>query len=205
MRISSALLFGACLLFPAASTIGAQVNFETVPVGTQYGGSAGNVPGQVVLTQDSIAMSVEQFQLNTFTAFFRAEVGGTFDSQFPTTPLSMNNINAEFDFTNVGFNVNQVTIDYYYDGGGNNFSVNGQPIIELNSDFSSLSPNIAPGVTAIADEDSITLTGSIQSVLIGGQELGIDNIVAIPEPTSLLLLSGAALMCARRRNRSAKS
>jgi len=180
----------------------AKVDFETVPLGTSFGGTFGNNPGDVVLTQDGINMSVENFHLNTFTGFFKAQVGGQYDDAFPTTPLSMDNINAKFDFSGLGFAVTQVTLEYAEFGGGNNFAVNGGPIVEI-APLSSLSPDVAPGVTAVADDHSITLTGPISSFLIGGQELAIDNIVAVPEPATVALLavSGLAMGLHRRFRR----
>ncbi|MDO8629321.1 MAG: PEP-CTERM sorting domain-containing protein, partial [Phycisphaerales bacterium] len=61
---------------------------------------------------------------------------------------------------------------------------------------------IAPGVTASADSDSITLSGSVSRFLIGGQELAIDNIIAVPEPTCLALLGIGGLVLLRRVRRS---
>ena len=181
----------------------AQIDFESVPVGTKYGTGFGHVPGSVVLTQDGIQMSVENFHSGGSTLFFRAEVGGVYDAAFPTTPLSMDNINAKFDFSNVGFPVSSVSVEYFDDGGANNISVNGEPILEIPAfGLDSIPVNIALGVTATADGDSITLNGTIQSLLIGGQELAIDNIVAVPEPTALILLaSGGLALIARRRTK----
>ena len=47
--------------------LAATMEFESVPVGTKYGGDFGNVPGHVVLTENGIKMSVEQFFFQQFT------------------------------------------------------------------------------------------------------------------------------------------
>jgi len=178
------------------------VDFETVPVGTQWGQAFGNSPGEVVLTQDSIDMSVEQFFLGTFTGFNLAEVGGVYSEFFPTTHLALNNISVRFDFASLGFDVTEVTLDYQEFGGTDNFAVNGGTIFELAA-MTNLPFDVAPGVTASVTTDQVNLVGDIDSFLIGGQELGIDNITAIPEPATLALLGlGTAALLARRTRRT---
>lgn len=202
------------LAFALASLAGsvcaaATFDFENVPVGTRYGQQFGNTPGQVVLTQDGIRMSVENFFFTSqnFVGFARAEVGGSVDPFFPTRPIELDNINVRFDFTQLAFNVNRVSLEYLELGGLDNFSVNGQPIIET-APLNLLPSNVAPGVTLLNElldastgRSRITLTGDIDSVLIGGQEFGVDTIIAIPEPATIALLGvcGVALLVPRRR------
>lgn len=185
-----AFIFGS--FGAVASLSAAAINFDTspnLPVGTRYGTSEGTVPGTTVFTTaDGISMSVENFQLGSFTGFFSAEVQGPNQFVFPTNYLSLDNINVKFDFTNLAFPVSKVTLDYAEFGGGNNFSVNGGSIIEI-SPLTNLPTNIAPGVTATMTDSTITLNGAISNFLIGGQELNIDNIVAVPEPGTFLLLA----------------
>jgi hypothetical protein len=183
---------------PVRAGAPAVVDFETVPVGTQYGAAAGNFPGQVVLTQNGINMSVENFHLGGFTGFNLAEVGGAYDAFFPTTPLELNNISARFDFAGVGFDVNEVRLDYQEFGGSDNFSVNAGTLFELEA-LTNIPVNVAPGVTASVLSGEIRLLGNVDSFLIGGQELAIDNIRAIPEPGTALLLLLLSLGSSRRR------
>ena len=66
-----------------------------------------------------------------------------------------------------------------------------------------LPANVAPGVSALVTGDMITLTGVVNRFQIGGQELAIDTIVAVPEPATLGLLGlGAATLMLRRRRLS---
>ena len=185
-------------------------DFENVPVGTRYGQQFGSTPGQVVLTQDGISMSVESFFFTSqnFVGFARGEVGGNVDPLFPTRPLELDNMNVRFDFTQVGFDVTQVSLEYIELGGLDNFSVNGLPIIET-SPLSDLPSNIAGGGVSLLNElldpstgrSRITLFGDIDSVLVGGQEFGVDTIIAIPEPATIALLGvcGLAMVLHRRR------
>jgi hypothetical protein len=194
MQVGSKNVFAIVIgVFGAGATLCAStVDFDTspnLPVGTRYGTSEGTVSGTTVFTTaDGISMSVENFQLGNFTGFFRAEIEGPNQFVFPTNYLSLDNINVKFDFTNLSFPVSKVTLDYAEFGGGDNFAVNGGSLLQI-SPLTSLPMNIAPGVTATVTDSTITLNGAISSFLIGGQELNIDNIVAVPEPGTLLLLA----------------
>lgn len=185
----------------AAESLAQTVDFESVAPGTTFGQGYGNTPGEIVLTQEGIAMSVEEFFLGTFVGFVRAEVGGRYDDYFPTTPLELDNIGVRFDFADVGFDVNFVTLEYQEFGGGNNFAVNDEVLFQV-SPLTDLPTNVAPGVTASVDAGVITLVGDIDSFQIGGQELGIDNVTAVPEPASILLLALGGVALLHRRHKA---
>jgi len=178
----------------------AKIDFETVPVGTVYGEPANNTPGEIVLSQDGINMSVELFRYGGTVDFYRAEISGRYGGFFPTTPAELVQISLLFDFTNIGFDANLVTLDYMEFGGASNFSVNDHQTLEIDS-LGTVPTDIAPGVTAWVGPNSITLTGEIDRFLIGGQELAIDNVVVVPEPASLVLLGAAAAVGWCRRSR----
>ncbi len=206
VRLGCGLVLAISALFCQAAS-GATVDFESVPVGTKFGFTGGNDPGDVVLVQDAIAMSVEFLSIAPTVNFFQATVGGDFAPLMPTTPLSVNNIDLRFDFSGLGFNVTQVTVDFREFSGINDFRVN-DGVNHVVGTFSDLPSEVSPGVFAtvaahpnITDVEVITLTGaSIQSFQLGGQELVIDNIVATPEPgTALLLLCGCAAIARKRR------
>ena len=181
------------------TSFAATMDFDSVPLGTRYGGTAGHATNEVVLTEDGIEMSVVSFHLEGFTGFFEAEVGGRYRDFFPTTPLDINNISVRFDFANVNFEVDRVTVEFMEFGGAYNFAVNDQTIYELAS-LADIPANVTPDVTALVSDGLITLTGDVNAVRIGGQELAIDTIFAIPEPVTLILLSlaGAAVLGSRK-------
>lgn len=195
------LLLGL-VLATSSTSVAATVDFDGVPMGTRFGGAYGQSPGDIVLTQDGIDVSVEEFFLGSFTGFVRAEVGGQYAQSFPTPALDLDNISVRFDLSNLGFVATQVTLEYAEFGGSDNFSVNGAPIHTVAA-LTDLPAIVAPGVNAFVSEDTITLVGVVDSFQIGGQELAIDTIVAVPEPATVGLLGiGAATLMLRRRRRT---
>lgn len=181
-----------------APAFGSQVNFETLATGQTFGGGA-QVPGGFLFAQEGIQVTGETFRTGTFEDFNLATIRAPGTDSFASKHVFFDNINFGFDLTGVA-PVSDVTIEYHEFGGVNNFSVNGGLILELSS-MTSMPANVAPGVTASVDADSIHLSGPVSSFLIGGQELAVDNIVAVPEPTCLALLAaglGAGYIRRRR-------
>lgn len=204
------MLLSAIAVGATATTSFAQstMDFEGVSAGTVFGGMAvpPDMPGDFVLTQNGINMSVELYILGSFPDFFAAEVGANQVPGLPTQSLSLDNISVAFDFSDVGFEVGLVTLDFQDLGGTSNFSVNGSAL-HIISPLSDLPVNIAPGVTAEIVESTVRLTSiegtNITSIGIGGQELFIDNVVAVvPEPTTLVLLALGMGSLLRRRSGS---
>ena len=162
------------------------VDFEGTPTGTTYGTASGDSPGDVVLTQAGISMSAENFVLtaSSFTAFNEATIGA-FDTIFPANALTLNNISVTFDFSNLWFDVGQVSFDYADLGGEENIAVNGETLYEVAA-LSTVPTAIATNVTAHITEQAIaggvqgtvTLMGPVVTLTIGGQEFAIDNVVA---------------------------
>lgn len=192
----------AVALMAASTGFAVTMDFESAQVGTLYGGSAGHNPSEVVLSQEGIDMSVENFFLAGFTGFFEAEIGGRYQDFFPTTPLGLDNISVRFDFNNIGFEVDLMTMEFVEFGGEYNFAVNDGMVHQLAS-FEDIPGNVAPDVVALVSNGIITLEGDINAVRVGGQELAVDTVFAIPEPATLLLLclGGTAVLRTRRSGR----
>ncbi|UCE58551.1 MAG: PEP-CTERM sorting domain-containing protein [Phycisphaerales bacterium] len=191
----------AVLTLQGSTVLAAAVDFESVAVGTLWGESGGQHPGELVLVQNDISVYVEEFFFGGTAAFFEAETGGRYASFFDSTPLELNHISVLFDFANVGVEVNQVTFDYLYLGGVTNFAVNERITFMLDS-MEAIETHTAPGIAATVDDRFVTLTGNIDSFRIGGQELYIDNVTVIPEPATLLLLGVGGFWLMRRRVRT---
>ncbi len=191
LRTSSALLTAMVLLAVGPAAFAATVDFETLAAGSTYGTAAGNAPGDVILTQDDIQVSVEEFYLtaSSFTGFVEAEAGGQTATEFPTQPLSLNNISVKFDLSGVSFPVGYVSLQYVDLGGEENISVNGGTINEVAA-LTAVGAAVAPGVSLAVFENpiaggasgEIVLTGPVTSLTIGGQEFGIDDLIVAQDP-----------------------
>jgi hypothetical protein len=179
-------------------SLAATVDFESLPVGTKFGEAYSNIPGEIVLTEGGVDMSVEEFLLGSFVGFIKAETGGRYIDSFPTTPLELDNISVLFDYSGLDFDVTTVTLEYRDFGGASNLGINGQAIHQLDA-IIDIPAEVAPGVAASVADGTITLTGEISSLIIGGQELAIDNVVALPEPGTLGLLALGGVLLIRRR------
>lgn len=161
------------------------VDFEApLAVGTQYGTPVGQAPGTVIFTTNGIPVTIHNF---VFTSG-----GGTFNSAQIVTPpaafgsgqtMRTNNINLEFDFTAIGFQPREVRFDFLDQGGSENISVNGSPVFagELPA-----APNPIAGVNIVissgpatgGQKGTVTLTGVVKTLRIGGQEFWVDNVCA---------------------------
>jgi hypothetical protein len=207
----------ASLLFVSSVCSAATFDFEGVPLGTTYSVADGFNPGDVVLTNWNVDMSVEKFTEGAFVGFNFSEVSGhpgPPTSFFPiganpTQSLTTNNMNVKFDFTGVPFDVTGVSLDYVDLGGTENFEINALGRQEVGA-LSSLAPVAGYNITVTENPAPGGVTGTlkvealvgnrIDMLLIGGQEFGIDNVEKVPEPTSLALASLAGLAFVGHRN-----
>ena len=90
--------------------------------------------------------------------------------------------------------------DFVDFGGDENLVINGT-VLEL-PNFSA-APAVVAGVNVsvvppgVGTPGTVSLAGPLTSLAIGGQELGIDDVRfrVVPEPTTLLLASLAAVAC----------
>lgn len=209
-RISFALVVTVSLALTSslAEAQVAVVDFESLPVGTQFGGlPLPDSPGDLVFTEDGVGVRVDNFTLGAFVGFNIVEIGGFTDPSFPTTPATINNIRLDFDLSGLG-PVTGAAFEYADFGGDENLVINGT-VLEL-PDFSSapamvgaVSINVSPPMGG-SPIGQVSLSGPISSLAIGGQELGIDNVRFryVPEPTTLSLAGLGLVGCllSRRRN-----
>ncbi|MHC5108432.1 MAG: PEP-CTERM sorting domain-containing protein [Planctomycetota bacterium] len=198
-----------CLMGTASSASAQNVmDFEGPAIGTRYGASAGDLPGDVVLVEDGIQMSVENFTSMSGDFFFDATVGGDYQGFFPTTPLSLNNIDTRFDFTGLPLDTALVRLEFREFAGTVDFAINDGPKYVL-ADMVDLPTDLGNGINAVVGISPqyssifvITITGDdINSIQLGGQEFALDRITAhpVPEPTTLILLAAGGLAMVRRR------
>jgi hypothetical protein len=161
------------------------VGFEPpLAVGTQYGARAGHSSGDEILTTSGIAISVHEFTLlNGSTTFNEASIDVAPVAFGSNQSLRLNNINVEFDFTGIGALVREVDFEFLDLGGHENLSVNGSPMFvgELSSiggPLNGVTTSVVSTPVSGGQAGRVVLTGTIESVRIGGQELWIDNLCA---------------------------
>jgi hypothetical protein len=168
-------------------------------LGTEYGATAGHVPGDVVFAASDVEVAVAEFTIGAFVGFNVAQISGHPGPPVsffpvatnPTQSLTINNINMLFDFRAVPADVREVAFDYVDCGGSENFEINGLGRQEVLS-LSALGPvpgfavNVSEGPAPCGVQGRVEIVADpgrvISSVLIGGQEFGIDNLASAEEP-----------------------
>jgi hypothetical protein len=138
----------------------------------------------------------------------------TFGTPFGSAPAAYpNNLNLDIDFAGSVGRQRYVGILYSDSGGTLNLHVNGlqTDVPATANDFTAFDGMTINGVsvnvvTLGGSLGRIDLDGSIDRVVIGGQEAWFDNIrtIAIPEPATTTTLAAAVLVfcpCSRRRAR----
>ncbi len=183
----------AILLVGSSARASIIIDFEesSIPLGTVFGVSQGDATGDTMLTTpEGIVVSLELFHIGSAVDFFQVEVGGRYAAYFESTPIELNNISLRFEFGGLNFDVTEVTFEFAEFGGWTNFSVNDLTLFEQFSLYA-LPPMIAPGIHASVADNTVTLTADsgrrIDAFLVGGQELVIDSVVIVPEPSTLIL------------------
>ncbi len=165
------------------------VEFGPPPAaGTLWGAGAGHLPGQAVHSENGIKVYVQNFHWGGGAGTF-----GTATVDFPPYPFAngqaagTGNVNLQFYFGNLGWLPSKVYFSYLDEGGFENLSVNGSAfyIGEL-----SLAPPVVGGRNVnvwtgpgypTADEGWVQIDGgSIKHFTVGGQELWIDKVCAVP-------------------------
>ena len=163
------------------------VDFEPPLVaGTQYGQPVGQPNGTVIFTTNGIPVSIHDFVF--------VGSGGTFNlAQIEVAPVPFgsgqsirsNNINLEFNFSAIGFTPSQVTFEYLDLGGFENISVNGNPSPPFAGEFSAAPNPIGGAGIAVTStpvqggrSGTVTLTGAVTRLRVGGQELWLDQVCA---------------------------
>lgn len=178
MKKQNYLMILACLAMPFNLFSQNCVNFESLAPTAQFGNGI-NSQGEIIFTEDEIPVSVEFFEWSSGGGTFGTAtvIDGTSNFGSPQA-MWTSNINLEFNFFNVGFLPNRVTFDFTDSGGEENISVNGMPIYAGELMSAPMPSGISITFVDMGVHWRATLSGSINSLLIGGQEFAIDNVCA---------------------------
>ncbi|MEN8224729.1 MAG: T9SS type A sorting domain-containing protein [Bacteroidota bacterium] len=173
------------------------VDFEPLGLGTMYG-SGINSPGDVIFTQNSIPVMVDNFYyVGGGSTFGNAEV--TTASGIGTgQDMREGNINLIFDFMETGYWIDMVTFDFADYGGHENLSINGGTIYAGELTMMPSPPGFTISFNMSGSIGQCMIQGSVEKLLVGGQEFYIDNvcvhsIVGIPDPPGKLPSSSVKL------------
>lgn len=168
------------------------IGFEyTIEPGT-YGIATGYMPGNKLFTFKNGIVKLQNFRYSDGTeGFLNAVVSeepifnGDASELLNQHYIFPSNINLQFKFNQVSRGtVKQVCLNFVDGGGEENLSVNGDSIFIVRSFVELDGQEVAPGVVAHVElldsidfpAGTLCLTGTIDSFLIGGQELALDDI-----------------------------
>jgi hypothetical protein len=158
------------------------ITFDDLDIGTTYGEPAGQKPGELVYqSAEGVRVYVHDF--------LYSDEGGTFNTaginepspEFGSGPwIFFNNLNMEFDFSELPFEPRRVDFAFRDQGGNQNFSVNGS---DVHRQLLLEAPSPIGGVSWGWDQTDDgrffgMLDGTVERFLIGGQEFSLDTVCA---------------------------
>ncbi|MCB9284201.1 MAG: T9SS type A sorting domain-containing protein [Lewinellaceae bacterium] len=199
VRIFTFLLASFIFSFTAKAQTPICLDFEEIPIGTIYSPATGYAPGDSIFTEESVAVSVQEFDQGNGNMAFGSTVALDVPPNFTIgsgVVLLTNNMNLSFDFSGVSGPLLGIAFGFLDGGGLENLSVNGGDLFVVES-FSQLPTTVAPGVTAqviflpgvTPPVGTVILQGPVQSLTVGGQELVLDNfcfLIEEPNPDCVL-------------------
>jgi hypothetical protein len=164
--------------------------FEGLDQGAVFGQAGGDSPGDLIFTEAGVKVSVQEFDTGGGSVLFGNAL--VENDPFQTNPpingnyLFTSNINLAFDFSFLSQPVFAVRFGFVEQGGALNLQVNGGPLHIVNH-FSELPQEVAPGVTATIHQGAgndwgwVLLEGPVEMLMVGGQELSLDNFCYFQE------------------------
>ncbi len=173
-----------CVSKDSSSTCVDVSDNETQPLGAAWGPAYGQSPGDIIFIENGIAVGVDVFDTGSGLQFNEASIGTAFCPIGSGNALFLNNICATYDFTPFS-PVQEVSFEYCDGAGVENLFIDGLLYI---GDIEALPAGYFPGVTASVTVNAgagyyygtVTLTGDIKTMWIGGQQFAIDDVCVIP-------------------------
>ncbi len=163
----------------AATAAANTVDFDSLVPGTVYGAPAGHVPGDYVFSESLADCYVNDFWVGGSPYFNFMRVDPAFTYFGNVNIMNVNNVSLDVDFTAPG----DVVFEYLYFGGEVNLQFDGLAAPLVGPDFPSLAGTYGPvtvNVTAFPTGPGVggqvILTGPVQHLRVGGQELFLDGL-----------------------------
>lgn len=160
------------------------VDNESQPVGTVWGSSYGHVPGDIIFSEDGINVHLLEFDYGTGTIFNEARITSPVCGLLDSHAMWLNNITAGFDLGGVQ-PVTYVSFEFCDCGGEENLLINGNlwfgEFEDIPAGFFGADITVATAIYGYdgCEYGTVTITGPLDMVGIGGQELQIDNFCVI--------------------------
>ncbi|MEM6765020.1 MAG: carboxypeptidase-like regulatory domain-containing protein [Bacteroidota bacterium] len=148
------------------------LEFNDFPSQIRFG-NGNNSPGDVIYTEANVPVSVENFFFNAAGESFFGFAMFTTDNS-GNRAINLGNVNFRFDFSNLGFQVDEVSFEIGDFGGFENIGANGSITVgEIQNNFGG--QTVAPGIDFSFNQQTgtrgtATLRGNMSEAIIGGQE-----------------------------------
>jgi len=180
------------------------IEFEELENEAIYGKDTSSTAGRIIFIEDRVPVGIDSFVFedgNTFFGFTQVATdlfGGGFRRASGQYLFASNN-NLTFYLSRTQKPINQVCFDFMEGGGSLNLGVNGYPVKVLSNFGEAADIDWPDGITATVSYDSTTntprqgtlcLSGDIQQLTVGGQELGLDNVCFSKKPEDICRISG---------------
>lgn len=153
---------------------------ESLAPFTAWGDAWGQLPGDLVSNDGGIEAGVDWFDYGGGTLFNELLVGAPWGPIGSGNVLHVNNIGVFYNLAPLG-GVASVSFDYCTGGGTENLGVDGMLYV---GDFETIPAGFFPGYTVNVAYingpgytfGTVTVEGPVGRLLVGGQELYIDNV-----------------------------
>jgi len=148
LRIFFLLLASYFLAAPAQGQTPTCLDFQDIPLGTVYSAANGNMPGDLILTEENVDVSIGEFHLPNGNTVFGSVTAMMSPPNFTLgdgVTLLSDGMNLVFDFSALSGPLLGAGFGFLEGGGLKNISVNGGDVFVLES-FADLPAIVAPGI-----------------------------------------------------------
>lgn len=157
-------------------------------VGTMFGAAEGQKPGDTILTENGIAVTLETYhQADGGAGFGQASVDAMLVPGGTRQSLRTNAIAVRFDFTGLPYPAKGASFHYVDFGGSKDLAANDDKpladgIVAMAGRMTGgTTVSVTTGPTAAdSTPGTVTLSGPIKSLSVGGRDFWIDAVCAEP-------------------------